>query len=667
MVRGVIAKFSQNPGLKEALKRTHKLHLAEFNPNDRYWSTGLSMSHPNADNPSCWTGQSALGKILMQVRDLVSFSARDFVVAPINVHDNSEESNEGQPVQLDEETLVYELAGKIPLSEWQKMLLECKEFNGIYRFLLENALPDDATEAKRIMIAADNFVIHDSLLYKVKHIRYKHMKNFQKVVMLLAVPSGKIREELIWQAHYETAHSRVLRLYLTLKSSVYWRSLFSDIEKEIKKCENCLLGHRSAPGLTPLSHFSNEEVGHTLFVDTLYLSESLDDLSGQKAKYLLVMIDGATSYCVVSPLFDLSAKSSVAALSRAYIAYFGIPKMLVADSGSNFTAKMFTEFMQQYSIQHRTTCVSNHKSLSLVERKNRVINGAIRTLLLKKSHLWLEYLPEIMLAINATVSTITNISASELFLARKVKIPCLNQLPETQIDPVKDTLFSRSEDTQLGLDEAVSRQIESREKSDKYYKAEPLCKYNTDDTVLLYYESAPKTQVDKLYPNYRLCKITEVLEFNSYRLRDFYTETPLVGRFHASRLRRAPREIRTGNGAIIKTTNEPEQPIDDSSVNGENGNTVDQEVEKKPSSEDRKVGGRTRKESKKHSDNNGLQEWFEIDGIVRRRRGSGGQWLYLVRFKNAELKWLPAKDITQPALQEFRDRISKTKKKRRRQ
>ena len=676
MVRAVIAKFSQNPTLKAALLRTDNLHLAECNPFDKYWGIGLPMTHKDADNPLRWTGENFLGKILEQVRDLFSFTVRNCAIAQTPGDDSPVEqeqdvSPEKQSVSSHEEATVYEIAGKIPLSEWQNMLRGCNEFQAIYKFLLENVLPDDVAEAKRIMISADNFVIQDSLLYKVKHIKYSHKKNFQKVNLLLAVPSGKIRENLIWQTHYETAHSRVLRLYLTLKSTVYWKTLFSDIQREIAKCENCLLGHRSAPAKIPLSHYKMKAVGEVLFVDILFLSESTDKLTGKTAKYLLVMIDGASCYCIACPLFDLTAQSSVTALARSYIAYFGLPSCITVDSGSNFTAKMFTEFMEQFNIQHRTTCVANHKSLSILERRNREINAAIRKTLLKRNEEWLTALPQILLALNNTVSTVTKISPSELFLARKVKFLSLNQLPEGQIDPFKDTLLSRSEDSQFAIDEATYKQTENRQNADKYYKAKGLITYCKDESVLLYYESAPKAEVDKLFPSYKLCKVVGVLENNSYRLSDFHTGAVLMGRYHASRLKKAPAEIRTETGTIIKTTTVPELITDDVTQNEQKRSTTDDERPtrtkksiKKLSAGETQSSGEPNQGSQIQLENHEEQQWYEIEDIVRRRRNSSGSWLYLVKFKNAELKWLPARDISQTALDYFRHRISKKKRKR---
>ena len=65
---GLLAKFSQNPKLKEQLKGTENAFLAECAVKDRIWGIGLSMQDPNRMNRAKWQGQNLLGYALMMVR-----------------------------------------------------------------------------------------------------------------------------------------------------------------------------------------------------------------------------------------------------------------------------------------------------------------------------------------------------------------------------------------------------------------------------------------------------------------------------------------------------------------------------------------------------------------------------------------------------------------------
>lgn len=66
---GLLAKFSQNPNLKEQLKGTGSAVLAECAVKDRIWGIGLSMQDPDRLDRVKWKGQNLLGYTLMMVRD----------------------------------------------------------------------------------------------------------------------------------------------------------------------------------------------------------------------------------------------------------------------------------------------------------------------------------------------------------------------------------------------------------------------------------------------------------------------------------------------------------------------------------------------------------------------------------------------------------------------
>ena len=65
---GLLAKFGQNPQLKQKLLATGDTLLAEAEEYDSIWGIGLSMEDKKNQNPNVWEGQNLLGFALMQVR-----------------------------------------------------------------------------------------------------------------------------------------------------------------------------------------------------------------------------------------------------------------------------------------------------------------------------------------------------------------------------------------------------------------------------------------------------------------------------------------------------------------------------------------------------------------------------------------------------------------------
>uniref|UniRef100_A0A6B2LN51 NADAR domain-containing protein n=1 Tax=Arcella intermedia TaxID=1963864 RepID=A0A6B2LN51_9EUKA len=66
--KGNLAKFQQNPELKEKLLATGDKILVEASPYDKIWGIGIEGHHPDARNPKKWRGKNYLGQCLMAVR-----------------------------------------------------------------------------------------------------------------------------------------------------------------------------------------------------------------------------------------------------------------------------------------------------------------------------------------------------------------------------------------------------------------------------------------------------------------------------------------------------------------------------------------------------------------------------------------------------------------------
>lgn len=69
VVKGNIAKFSQNEKLQSFLLSTGNKVLVEASPKDTIWGIGIEESHPDAINPSKWPEENLLGFALMEVRE----------------------------------------------------------------------------------------------------------------------------------------------------------------------------------------------------------------------------------------------------------------------------------------------------------------------------------------------------------------------------------------------------------------------------------------------------------------------------------------------------------------------------------------------------------------------------------------------------------------------
>ena len=71
VLKGNIAKFSQNTGLRDFLLNTGSRILAEASPYDRIWGIGMAQNENGIENPYNWKGDNLLGFCLMETRDIL--------------------------------------------------------------------------------------------------------------------------------------------------------------------------------------------------------------------------------------------------------------------------------------------------------------------------------------------------------------------------------------------------------------------------------------------------------------------------------------------------------------------------------------------------------------------------------------------------------------------
>lgn len=74
VVKGNIAKFGQNPELKEFLLGTVDAIPVEASPYDGIWGVKLGIDSPDIQNPNLWKGQNLLGFAIMEARDALCSS-----------------------------------------------------------------------------------------------------------------------------------------------------------------------------------------------------------------------------------------------------------------------------------------------------------------------------------------------------------------------------------------------------------------------------------------------------------------------------------------------------------------------------------------------------------------------------------------------------------------
>ena len=170
---------------------------------------------------------------------------------------------------------------------------------------------------------------------------------------------------------------------------------------------------------------------------------------------------------------DQTARTAAETLRNGYFGLFGAPAYLISDQGKAFTGHIIAHLCDLYWVQKLRTLPYHAQTNGQVERMNQTIIRMIGKLEEDKKACWSEHLPELLLAYNATRSTVTGYSPYYLLFGRRPRIP-VDYLFPTLYDSLHQTKMEVSVVAmQKRLKEAfaVARHLTSEEaaKQHRYY------------------------------------------------------------------------------------------------------------------------------------------------------------------------------------------------------
>ena len=126
---------------------------------------------------------------------------------------------------------------------------------------------------------------------------------------------------------------------------------------------------------------------------------------------------------------DQMAKATSDALKSGFFGLFGAPAYLCSDRGAAFTGKVIEGLCKPYGVQKLRTSSYHAQTNGQVERMNQMLIRMIGKLEEDKKARWSQYLPELLLAYNATHSAVMGYSPHFLLFGHRLTIPVDYQFP----------------------------------------------------------------------------------------------------------------------------------------------------------------------------------------------------------------------------------------------
>ena len=163
--------------------------------------------------------------------------------------------------------------------------------------------------------------------------------------------------------------------------------------------------------------------GELLHVDFTSIEETVPLKEEPVIWNVLVLQDHFSKYVVTYVVKDQTARTTAKTLRNGYFGLFSVPAYLISDQGKAFMGHIITHLCYLYGVQKLRTSPYHAQTNGQVERMNQTIIHMIGKLEDDKKACWSKHLLELLLAYNATHSTLTRYSPYYLLFGRRSRIP----------------------------------------------------------------------------------------------------------------------------------------------------------------------------------------------------------------------------------------------------
>lgn len=333
--------------------------------------------------------------------------------------------------------------------------------------------------------------------------------------VLIYVPLEK-RDEIFKEMHDSAigGHRGVSKSYNRIKQQYYWENLKEDIQRRVQQCLNCQikklvrLKTKQPMVITDTPGVPFEKVA----LDIVGPIKRTDDGN----EYILTLQDQFSKFSMAIPLSYTLASTVADAFIKRFICYFGSPRVILTDQGSNFMSSLLERMAKRFKIRRIRTTAYRPQSNGSLERSHWMLGEYLKQYT-NVDHQWDQWVDLAMLNYNSCVQESTKYTPYELVFGRLPRLPSGDLLREGDLLPtyggyLVDLITRLNTIQKLAYDNLVSSKFRSK----KYYDRKINEKnFRVGDYVFLL--SGPKP--DKLGDQYTgPHKILEVINKTNFRI-----------------------------------------------------------------------------------------------------------------------------------------------------
>ena len=188
----------------------------------------------------------------------------------------------------------------------------------------------------------------------------------------------------------------------------------------VRTCPECQLGKDYKTQHSPKGHINSSGPWETVSIDIV----GPLPVDGKSHRYIVTMMDVYSRYLIATPVKNHTASTVSRCLYESVVAYFGAPRSILSDRGTEFTGMIWESLAQLLGAKIKLTSPYYPQGNSVIERSHRTLSNMLRTMLLeRKSEDWSTLLPSVMLYMNSMSQEKTGVSACEVLFGHNPNLP----------------------------------------------------------------------------------------------------------------------------------------------------------------------------------------------------------------------------------------------------
>ena len=233
------------------------------------------------------------------------------------------------------------------------------------------------------------------------------------------------RIQLMRQCHDGGAHFATQSCFNTLKTKVYWSSMFQDLKKWIGSCEICQSVGSPRPQTTVIQ-IPTQRLFQRFAFD--YVGPLNVTPAGNR--YIFVGTEYYSKSPIAVPTQSIDAVTTARLIYSHVICQFGIPEIILTDQAMSFRSKLVEKLCKIMKMRHHMSTPYHPQCNGLVERFNQTLCIALTKL--GQVDNWDWYVEQILMIYRMRQHSDTELSPFEILYEVKPRVP----INDAQLDVI---------------------------------------------------------------------------------------------------------------------------------------------------------------------------------------------------------------------------------------